>query len=57
MDYQVSCPPRWQVKDFLDASVRDPASGTVRDSESVQTEVRRILADYDRGHPRPPVEA
>jgi hypothetical protein len=31
MDYQVSRPPRWQAKDFLDASVRDPASGTVSD--------------------------
>jgi len=47
MDDQVSCPAPQALTDALDASVRDLASGTVADAKSVQTEARRLLADYD----------
>ena len=47
MDDQVSRPAPQDLTDALDASVRDLASGTVADAKSVQTEARRLLADYD----------
>jgi hypothetical protein len=47
MDDQVSRPAPQALTDALDASVRDLASGTVADANSVQTEARRLLADYD----------
>ncbi len=57
MDDQVSHPAPQDVTDALDASVRDLASGAVSDARSVQTEARRMLADYDRAHPGSPAAA
>ena len=34
-----------------DASVRDIATGSVTDAGEVQSEIRRMLADYERAHP------
>jgi hypothetical protein len=47
MDDQVSRPAPRALTDALDASVRDLASGAIADAKSVQTEARRLLADYD----------
>jgi hypothetical protein len=57
MDDQANRPALRDVTDALDASVRDLESGAVCDAISVQTEARRMLADYDRAHPGSPGSA
>jgi len=60
MNNRVKRPAPRDVTDALNASVRDLAAGAVSDATSVQTEARRMLADYDRAHPgshRPPPAA
>lgn len=53
MDDQINHPDPQHVTDALDASVRDLAAGAVGDAGDAQVEARRLLADYDRDHPKP----
>ena len=51
MDDQPKRTPPPTLIEALDASVRDVAAGAVSDAADVQSEVRRMLADYERLHP------
>ncbi len=55
MNDQVNRPAPQDVTDALDSSVRDLASGAVSDARSVQTEARRVLADYNCAHTGKPI--
>jgi len=54
MDDQVNHPAPRDLIEALESSVRDLEAGTVSDARSVQTEARRLLADFDRAHPGSP---
>ncbi len=54
MDDQVNRPAPQDLIEALESSVRDLESGAVSDAKSVQTEARRLLADFDCAHPGSP---
>ena len=53
MDDRLNRSAPQHVMDELDASLRDLAAGAVGDAGDAQAEARRLLANYDRDHPKP----